>query len=88
METDNLDNIAGASRKLWISGRFIDEDEKRGTIWDFNGIFSTKARSIEACRNEKDFIFSCLANELNQVNPILTIDLSFPIIEEELNGKI
>lgn len=44
--------------KLWICGQLRSYSKAKGSVWDFQGAFSTKKKAEKACRNEKYFIFS------------------------------
>ena len=42
----------------WICGQLRGNYKSKGSIWDFQGVFSSRAKAIKACRNENYFIFS------------------------------
>lgn len=78
-------DVAGlATRKVWICGELSDEWDGTKTSWVFQGLFSTRAMSVAACKTEKYFIFSAMANAETAIEPMEAKDLSFPMIEAAL----
>jgi len=79
---DVFNDVAGlATRKVWICGELSDEWDGIKTPWVFQGLFSTKAMAVVACKTEKYFIFSAMANAEIAIEPMEAEDLSFPVIE-------
>lgn len=76
--------MAGESRKFWICGSLSDEWDGTKTTWDFQGLFSTREKAVDACKTLKHFVFSAKENEESVIDPMEAKDLCFPIIEKEL----
>jgi hypothetical protein len=41
--------------ELWLVGKHVLQTDL-GAVWEFQGIFETRNRAIEVCRNENYFI--------------------------------
>lgn len=48
--------------KFWICGQYRSGDPLN-TVWDFQGIFSTKEKAIKACLSRNYFIVSAKLDE-------------------------
>ncbi len=53
------------SETVWICGKHISHDDN-GTVWDFQGVFSTEEQAISACKDDNYFIGP---TEMNVVLP-------------------
>lgn len=65
-------------KKLWICGQY-----KRGefpdTIWDFQGIFDSEEKAIEACRDENYFIMPFILNQQCPHETVENAEACYPI---------
>ena len=66
--------------RVWICGQY-KSGEFLNTVWDLQGIFSTREKAVAACRNENYFIAPVTVDE---VVPDETT--SFPGVEYPLSG--
>ncbi|WP_439444455.1 hypothetical protein ABWU93_11410 [Xanthomonas translucens pv. translucens] len=53
-----LSSRASASRDLWIVGQFRAQTPQ-GSVWDFQGTFSTRERAVAVCASANYFIAPC-----------------------------
>jgi predicted esterase len=68
--------------RVWICGRLIGEWDESGFKWSFHGAFHNRESAVNACKDEKYFIFS---TDLDKVIPEQTMDnVSYPVIEAAL----
>lgn len=65
--------------KLWICGQLRGKWKPNGSIWEFQGVFSTKPKAIKACRNSKYFIFSAKLDEELPDETLYPPDAVYPI---------
>jgi len=65
--------------KLWICGKYRS-GEFPNVVWDFQGIFLTKKKALNACREKNDFIAPVVLNkELPQEEEIMP-GVEYPLI--------
>lgn len=50
-----------AMGELWLCGQFRAETEQ-GNVWDFQGVFTTREKAVQACRHRRYFIAPVLLN--------------------------
>ena len=67
----------------WICGRLIGEWSAEGCIWEFQGVFSTESKAVEACGDETYFIFKSVLDE-ELPHEAFVADGRYPVIEKEL----
>lgn len=48
--------------ELWIVGKY-KSGEKLNVVWDFNGVFDTEEKAIEACRDSSYFVAPAILNQ-------------------------
>jgi len=49
--------------KLWVVGKYIQFYENKGSIWEFQGIFDSYEKALEACHTISYFIAPAILNE-------------------------
>lgn len=64
--------------RLWLCGKYR-LGESSYVVWDFQGIFSTKAKAVAACRNRNYFIFPCAIDEELPDETIIPPEYEYPI---------
>lgn len=47
---------------LWLVGQYKGGEEP-DTQWDFQGIFSTRDKAVDACRNERYFVVPVIVDQ-------------------------
>ena len=68
--------------ELWICGQLKGEWEETGSIWEFQGVFSSEEKAHNACRNENYFIFPAKLDEELPVESVLPDRASYPMMED------
>lgn len=59
------------NKKLWLCGQY-KKGNYPNVIWEFQGIFNTKKKAINACKNKNYFIFPIILNkECNEETEIM-----------------
>jgi hypothetical protein len=48
---------------LWICGRLTHGYQESGSPWEFQGVFSSEEKAVEACRDWSYFIFTAALDE-------------------------
>ena len=69
--------------KLWICGQLKGEWAEAGSIWEFQGVFSSDEKARNACRNENYFVFPAELDEELPNNSIFPDDACYPLLEWE-----
>jgi len=65
-------------KKLWICGQLRGNWRKGGSVWDFQGVFSSRLRAVLACRKKPYFVFSAKLNEELPARPLIPPDAFYP----------
>lgn len=60
--------------ELWICGQW-QEDFK---LWEFQGVFSSRAKAIKACKNIRYFIFPALLNKELPMETVIPDGFEYP----------
>lgn len=67
--------------RLWICGQLKGDWKETGSVWEFQGIFSSNEKARNACRNEKYFIFSAQLDEELIDESYLPEDACYPLFD-------
>ena len=70
--------------ELWICGKHMGETEN-GAAWEFQGVHSTKAAAIAACRTEDYFIGPSVLDQRRPHNSHEWEGAYYPMLEPEKN---
>ncbi len=70
---------------LWLCGRYKSGD-KGNIAWDFQGIFDSKDKAINACRDYTYFICTVVVNESlpDKTSDMPNFEYPFPEKEREI----
>jgi hypothetical protein len=69
--------------KLWLVGQTRSAD---GTQWEFQGIFDSEERAVEACRHDSYFVADALLNNLCPDENFLFPCCYYPHLETRAQG--
>lgn len=63
------------SGKLWLCGQHV------GKSWEFQGVFSTRQKAIDACKTLNYFIAPIFLNEELPKEPVTFKDYEYPLVD-------
>lgn len=66
-------------KELWLCGQLIGKWSKTGSVWAFQGIFTTKQKAINACRTSKYFIYPVQLDEELPVESVMPERYEYPL---------
>ena len=64
--------------KLWICGQLKGQWDYNGSIWEFQGVFSSEELADRACRNESYFYFPATLDEEFPDESFLPSEYNYP----------
>ena len=64
--------------KLWLCGQLKSKWSPKGSIWEFQGIFSNKKKAVKACIKENYFIFPIKLDQELPEEPVIPKDAFYP----------
>jgi len=73
--------------RLWICGQRRGRWSPKGSVWDFQGVFSSKAKAVAACRSDRYFIYPTVLDQEQPDERVLPKNASYPRLEKEKKAK-
>ena len=67
--------------QAWVCGQRRGKDRKGNAAWDFQGVFSTRDRAVNACRGPNWFVAPVYIDEVVPSEKIDWPGLEYPLNE-------
>ena len=69
-------------KELWAVGQFRREADDGLSIWDFQGIFTSEAKAVDACQGPKWYVWPVNADEELPERPFSAVGAYYPLATE------
>lgn len=71
-----------SGEKFWLCGQYKFSEELESTVWEFQGVFSTRDRAVMACCDSNYFITPVVLNEELPGATTRMPNIEYPIANE------
>lgn len=69
-------------RELWVCGQLRGKWRPGGSVWDFQGVFSSEGKAEKACKSKAYFIFPVKLDMELPKEPVAALRARYPLAEE------